>query len=74
VNFRPFEPLSASVQEYDDQAYQNIYYVAESIDDAKVKLRFDRSWIKKKREELKMNFRWHKGDIKGAVYKYIFTL
>jgi hypothetical protein len=41
VNFRPFEPLSASVQEYDDQAYQNIYYVAESIDDAKVKLRFD---------------------------------
>jgi hypothetical protein len=51
VNFRPFEPLSASVQEYDDQAYQNIYYVAESIDDAKVKLRFDRSWVRKNREE-----------------------
>jgi hypothetical protein len=39
ISCRPFEPLSASVQEYDDQAYQNIYYVAESIDDAKLKLR-----------------------------------
>ena len=36
---RPFEPLSASVQEYDDQAYQNVYFVAESIQDAKLKLR-----------------------------------
>lgn len=42
VEYRPFEPMSASVQEYDDQAYQNIYYVAESIDDAKMKLR---SWV-----------------------------
>ncbi len=55
MNCRPFEPLSASVQEYDDQAYQNIYYVAESIDDAKIKLRFDRSWIRKKREEPRPN-------------------
>jgi hypothetical protein len=75
VNFRPFEPLSASVQEYDDQAYQNIYYVAESIDDAKVKLRFDRSWIRKKREELNMNFRFHKGDIEGGSLRInIFSL
>ena len=36
---RPFDPASAAVQEYDDQAYQDIYYVAESFEDAKSKLR-----------------------------------
>ena len=40
------KPPYASVQEYDDQAYQNIYYVAESIDDAKVKLRLKEEWGK----------------------------
>ena len=36
---RPFEPSIACVTEYDDQAYQDIYYVAESFDDVKAKLR-----------------------------------
>lgn len=39
IEYRPFDPASASVQEYDDQAYQNIYYVAESFEDAKAKFR-----------------------------------
>ena len=39
VEYRPFDPASAAVQEYDDQAYQNIYYVAESFEDAKTKFR-----------------------------------
>jgi len=39
VEYRPFDCISASAQEYDDQAYQDIYYVAESFEDAKQKLR-----------------------------------
>jgi len=42
IEYRPFDPASASVQEYDDQAYQDIYYIAESFEDAKAKLRV---WI-----------------------------
>ena len=37
IEYRAFNPASASVQTYDDQAYQNIYYVAESFEDAKSK-------------------------------------
>jgi len=37
--YREFEPSSAAVQEYDDQAYQDIYYVAESFSDAMEKFR-----------------------------------
>jgi len=42
IEYRPFDPASASVQEYDDQAYQDIYYIAESFEDAKCKFR---AWI-----------------------------
>ena len=37
---RPFDCESAAVQEYDDQAYQDIYYVAESFEDAMEKFRW----------------------------------
>ena len=37
--YRPFDPSSASVQEYDDQAYQDIYYIAESFEDMMEKFR-----------------------------------
>ena len=42
--FRDFDPVSAAVQEYDDQAYQDIYYVAESFEDAMDKFR---RWVAK---------------------------
>lgn len=38
---RDFDPASAAVQEYDDQAYQEIYYVAQSFEDAMEKFRYD---------------------------------
>lgn len=44
IEYRPFDPVSACVQEYDDQAYQDIYYIAESFDDAETKLRY---WVEK---------------------------
>lgn len=37
--YRQFDPDSASVQKYDDQAYQDIYYIAESFEDAMEKFR-----------------------------------
>ena len=37
--YRPFDPVSAAVQEYDDQAYQDIYYIAESFEDMMEKFR-----------------------------------
>ena len=37
--YRPFDPISAAVQEYDDQAYQDIYYIAESFEDMMEKFR-----------------------------------
>lgn len=36
---RPFDPASTSIQPYQDQEYQPIYYVAESFEDAKDKFR-----------------------------------
>ncbi len=39
AEFRDFDPASASVQEYDDQAYQDIYYVASTFEDAMEKFR-----------------------------------
>lgn len=38
---RPFEPASTSIQPYQDQEYQPIYYVAESFQDAKDKFRYE---------------------------------
>ena len=38
--YRPFDPASAAIQEYDDQAYQDIYYIAESFEDMMEKFRY----------------------------------
>ena len=37
--YRDFDPSSASTQEYDDQSYQSVYFVAESFEDAVDKFR-----------------------------------
>jgi len=42
IEHRPFDPVSASVQAYDDQDYQDVYFVAESFEDAKLRLR---NWV-----------------------------
>lgn len=36
---RVFDPEKAAIQPYQDQDYQDVYYVAESFDDAKEKFR-----------------------------------
>ena len=44
TEYREFDPSSAAVQEYDDQAYQDIYYVAESFSDAMEKFRYNNAY------------------------------
>ena len=36
---KPFEPLKVVVQKYDDQEYQEVYFVCESFNDMKEKVR-----------------------------------
>jgi tyrosine 3-monooxygenase len=36
---RPFDPLATSIQKYDDQDFQQIYFVCESFEDMKEKMR-----------------------------------
>jgi phenylalanine-4-hydroxylase len=47
---RPFDPATASVQKYDDQDYQTVYFVAESFEDMKEKVRQFAAAIKRPAE------------------------
>ncbi|XP_030021660.1 tyrosine 3-monooxygenase isoform X2 [Manduca sexta] len=53
---RPFEPASTSVQPYQDQEYQPIYYVAESFEDAKEKFR---RWVSTMSRPFEVRFNPH---------------
>ncbi|CAH2244981.1 jg14573, partial [Pararge aegeria aegeria] len=53
---RPFEPASTSLQPYQDQEYQPIYYVAESFEDAKEKFR---RWVSTMSRPFEVRFNPH---------------
>ncbi|CAG4939924.1 unnamed protein product [Parnassius apollo] len=53
---RSFEPASTSVQPYQDQEYQPIYYVAESFEDAKEKFR---RWVSTMSRPFEVRFNPH---------------
>nr|WDE40211.1 tyrosine hydroxylase-like protein [Schizocardium californicum] len=44
---RPFEPSTTAVQEYQDDSYQRVYFVAESFEDAKQRMRRFASQLEK---------------------------
>ncbi|KAM3968504.1 tyrosine hydroxylase ple [Aphomia sociella] len=53
---RPFEPASTSIQPYQDQEVQPIYYVAESLEDAKDKFR---RWVSTMSRPFEVRFNPH---------------
>ncbi|XP_077301133.1 tyrosine hydroxylase ple isoform X1 [Arctopsyche grandis] len=53
---RPFDPATTSVQPYQDQEYQPIYYVAESFEDAKDKFR---RWVSTMSRPFEVRFNPH---------------
>lgn len=57
---RAFEPASTAVQQYQDQEYQPIYYVAESFEDAKDKFR---RWVSTMSRPFEVRFNPHTGRV-----------
>uniref|UniRef100_A0A8C9SJW7 Tyrosine 3-monooxygenase n=1 Tax=Scleropages formosus TaxID=113540 RepID=A0A8C9SJW7_SCLFO len=45
--YKPFDPEECAIQPYQDQTYQPVYFVSESFEDAKLKLRQYSSTIRK---------------------------
>ena len=38
--YKPFNPEETALQPYQDQTYQPVYFVSESFEDAKIKMRY----------------------------------
>lgn len=57
---RPFEPASTAIQPYQDQDYQPIYYVAESLEDAKDKFR---RWVSTMSRPFEVRYNPHTGRV-----------
>ena len=38
---RPFDPQTTAIQEYQDRDFQPVYFVCETFDDMKEKMRYD---------------------------------
>lgn len=57
---RPFEPASTAIQPYQDQDYQPIYYVAESLEDAKDKFR---RWVASMSRPFEVRYNPHTGRV-----------
>ncbi|KAJ8973194.1 hypothetical protein NQ317_000649 [Molorchus minor] len=53
---RPFDPATTAIQPYQDQEYQPVYYVAESIDDMKDKFR---RWVSQMSRPFEVRFNPH---------------
>lgn len=53
---RPFEPASTALQPYQDQDFQPVYFVAESLEDAKDKFR---RWVSTMSRPFELRFNPH---------------
>ena len=38
--YKPFNPEETAIQPYQDQTFQPVYFVSESFEDAKIKMRY----------------------------------
>lgn len=57
---RPFDPASTALQPYQDQEYQPVYFVADSIEDMKEKFR---RWVSQMSRPFEVRFNPHTGRV-----------
>lgn len=57
---RPFDPATTALQPYQDQEYQPVYFVADSIEDMKDKFR---RWVSQMSRPFEVRFNPHTGRV-----------